>query len=142
MLHAFHEGAGREGRWARPRGGAQGSGGRSHPIGPVSCECLRQLVSTPFLIERTRLQYMRGFTARCVELPAGQTLAAFLEDPTAGQWRRFSFASPASRCLCGGIAASRAVSWPSDLREMTAWWSSGDGSSGAERDAASACDAR
>ena len=56
--------------------------------------------------------------------------------------RRFSFASPASRCLCGGIAASRAVSWPSDLREITAWWSSGDGSSGAERDAASACEAR
>jgi hypothetical protein len=84
VLHAFHENAGRSGRWI-------GSG--SHPIGPVPCDCLQQFVATPFILERTRLQYMRGFTVRCIDLAAGHSLAEFLEEPEAAvrSWRRFSF---------------------------------------------------
>lgn len=85
VLQAFHDGARRD-RWP----------GDGHPIGPVPCLCLEQLVSTPFLIERTRLQYMRSFNARCVNLESGQDLKQFLEQPPAdarGYWRVFSFAA-------------------------------------------------
>ena len=81
VLHSFHDGAGHN-RWPGVRG-----------IGPVPCQCLQQLVSAPFLLERTRLQYMRNFNVRCVELPAGVTLSTLIADPTAfkDSWARFSF---------------------------------------------------
>ena len=86
VLHAFHDNAGRD-RW--PGAGA-------HPIGPVPCECLLQFVSAPFFLERTRLQYMRGFVARCVRLPSSMTLEQFLARPpaladSARYWAAFSF---------------------------------------------------
>ena len=64
-------------------------------IGPIPCQCLQQLLAAPFLIERTRLQYMRGFQVRCIELAPATTLAMALADPRrlAGAWRRFSFAA-------------------------------------------------
>ena len=50
VLNAFHDNQGRK-RWP---------GEGPHPIGPVPCQCLEQFVAAPFLLERTRLQYMRG----------------------------------------------------------------------------------
>jgi hypothetical protein len=82
------QGAGRH-RW--------NSGGETHPIGPVPCGCLQQFVSAPFFLERTRLQYMRGFVTRCVDLPSNVTLEQFIQAPDANDarrwWRRFSFAA-------------------------------------------------
>jgi len=85
VLHVFHDG-GTARRWAR-------DGERATAIGPVPCTCLQQFVAEPFLLERTRLQYMRGFTARCVDLPPNVTLDRFLERPNAHRqaWRAFSF---------------------------------------------------
>ena len=85
VLHAFHENAG---HWRSPPG--------THGVrdlGPVPCACLQQLVAAPFLLERTRLQYMRGLVVRCAELPPGVSLAAFVERPVPGVWRHFSFAA-------------------------------------------------
>ena len=87
VLHAFHNRAGIA-RWAGRPG--------PHPIGPVPCACLRQFVAEPFLLERTRLQYMRGFSALCVHLPTELSLDAFLANPMRGAesysyWRAFSF---------------------------------------------------
>ena len=88
VLHSFHDGAGRN-RWRDV--------GEPHPIGPVPCKCLRQFVSAPFFLERTRLKYMRGFVARCVDLPSNVTLEQFIEAPDAPDrrrlWRRFSFSA-------------------------------------------------
>ena len=82
VLHAFHDGAGRD-RWP--------SGTRS--IGPVPCSCLLQLVSMPFLMERTRLQYMRSFDVRCLQLADGVSLSQYVESPTGhgAEWNVFSF---------------------------------------------------
>ena len=85
VLHAFHENAG---EWRSPPG--------THGVrdlGPVPCACLQQLVAAPFLLERTRLQYMRGLVVRCAELPPGVSLAAFVDRPVPGVWRHFSFAA-------------------------------------------------
>ena len=85
ILHAFHDSAG---HWRSPPG-TQGV----RDLGPVPCGCLQQLVAAPFLLERTRLQYMRGLVVRCAELPPDVSLAAFVERPVSGVWRHFSFAA-------------------------------------------------
>ena len=85
VLHAFHDNAG---HWRSPPG--------THGVrdlGPVPCGCLQQLVAAPFLLERTRLQYMRGLVVRCAELPPGVSLGAIVERPVPGVWRHFSFAA-------------------------------------------------
>ena len=102
VLHAFHDGAGK-GRWR--------DGGETRAIGPVPCACLQQLVSTPFFLERTRLQFMRGFVARCVDLPSNMTLRQFIEVPDAPEmrrsWRRFSFAAAHDALRLGAEPALR-----------------------------------
>ena len=62
VLHEFHNRGSGE-RW-RSRGEAVG-------IGPVPCECLRQLVAAPFLLERSRMIWLhrQRFEVRCVRLP-------------------------------------------------------------------------
>ena len=84
VLHAFHDSAGHK-RWP----------GGVRTIGPVPCQCLQQLVAAPFLIERSRLKYMRGFHVKCIELPPSVRLSAFIANPAvfATTWRRFSFAA-------------------------------------------------
>ena len=75
VLHAFHNNGGHE-RWRTP--GQPGHKARA--IGPVPCSCLQQLVAAPYLLERSRLQFMRPWTFRCVELPPNVSLAAYVED--------------------------------------------------------------
>ena len=83
---AFHDGAWNQ-RW--PPSGA------STAIGPVPCDCLRQFVTAPFMLERTRLRYMRSFTPRCIDLPGGVSLEQFLAHPDGyrDRWRGFSLAA-------------------------------------------------
>ena len=87
LLHAFHSSAGHE-RWTRGQHPKRARG-----LGPVPCSCLQQLVAAPYLIERSRLMYMRTWTFRCVMLPPNASLAAFIEDPSSvpAVWRVFSF---------------------------------------------------
>lgn len=61
VLYAFHhQDRGREWQAA--------SHGVEKYIGPVPCACLQQFVSEPFMLERTRLQYMRNFAVVCLDL--------------------------------------------------------------------------
>lgn len=105
-LHAFHNGAAR-GRWGPPR--------RNDAIGPVPCECLQEWVVSPWLLERTRLQGMRGWTVRCISLgemspPAGDpgaasawrgTLVHALESPNRSVWRSFNFSAAHEALVLG-----------------------------------------
>lgn len=78
VLHEFHNRGSGE-RW-RPRGEAVG-------IGPVPCECLRQLVAAPFLLERSRMIWLhrQRFEVRCVRLPPDTSLADLLARPSVGE---------------------------------------------------------
>ena len=97
VLHEFHNRGSGE-RW-RPRGEAVG-------IGPVPCECLRQLVAAPFLLERSRMIWLhrQRFEVRCVRLPPDTSLADLLARPSVGEnlWRRFSFGA-AYEALRAGV---------------------------------------
>ena len=97
ILHEFHNRGSGE-RW-RPRGEAVG-------IGPVPCECLRQLVAAPFLLERSRMIWLhrQRFEVRCVRLPPDTSLADLLARPSVGEnlWRRFSFGA-AYEALRAGV---------------------------------------
>lgn len=87
VLHAFHNGPARD-RWDD----------RS-AIGPVACECLADWVAAPFLLERSRLNGMRGWTAPCISLAesgsagGASSFAEVLARPSSAVWRRFSFAA-------------------------------------------------
>ena len=100
VLHAFHDNKRRR-AWTGP--------GKYHPLGPVPCSCLLQFVSTPYLLERTRLQFMRSFNVQCVDLPTGLTLAQFVEEPHVAQgaspWRVFSFGAVHDALRLGAMPA-------------------------------------
>lgn len=100
VLHAFHDGAGLS-RWAGP----------ARSIGPVSCQCLQQFVSVPFLLERTRLQFMRGFSVRCLDLPPSVELADAIARPVLYRdaWRRFSFKAAHDSLVLGVEPSLRGV---------------------------------
>ena len=88
VLHAFHDNAGHD-RYTRREPANRGRG-----LGPVPCACLQQLVATPYMLERSRLMFMRGWTFRCIDLPPQTSLAAFVDSPAAfpeAGWRLFSF---------------------------------------------------
>ena len=108
VLQAFHDNAG-SWRWQ-----SRGRISRARNVGPLPCGCLQQLVAAPFLLERSRLQYMAraAWTVQCVDLPSTTSLAAFVEQPAADAWRVFSFSavspSPSNRRRCSprGLTSS------------------------------------
>lgn len=107
LLHAFHDGAANQ-RW--PPSGA------STAIGPVPCDCLRQFVTAPFMLERTRLRYMRSFTPRCIDLPGGVSLEQFLAHPDGyrDRWRGFSLAAAHDALRLGAEPSMRGAPLDAD----------------------------